>query len=140
MIRTRIAFSLLLATAACGDKGGEAASGSAAASAAPSGAAAGKAGGATTADSKPARKAKTTLSSKQLKEAYDEVAKENDFKKHRDMITAKLGQPMKEDGDKAIWYGIQPAEGSQKEGCMLVYTSPTKGDQSSSTGDENCWE
>jgi len=142
MTRMSIAIVLLCAATACGDKdNAEAGSASAAADsgkAGSTGAAPAKTNAAS--DAKPARKAKTTLTEKQLKEAYDALEPVPDFKKHREMIVAKLGQPMKEDGDKAFWYGITPADGAKKEGCFKLEASPTKGNGTSGTDDSNCWE
>ena len=125
---------------ACGDKasssGGDSSTPSG--SGAPSSKAAATSGG--TAAAKPARAAKTKLTQKQLKEIYDTVTKEMDFQKHRALYEDKLGKPMKEDGDKAYWWGIQPAEGAQPEACYEVYTSPTKGDSAGDASETNCWD
>ena len=50
------------------------------------------------------RKLKTTITAKQIEETYATTIKNNnDFKKHGDLVTAKLGKPAKVDGDKSTW-------------------------------------
>lgn len=134
-----IAILLLCATSACGDNKSEGAdSGKAADSGKPATTTTAAKAGAN--DAKPARKAKTTMTEKQLKEAYDSLEPVPDFKKHREMLVAKLGQPMKEDGDKAFWWGVTPANGAQPEKCFELNASPTKGNGTRSSDDANCWE
>ena len=147
MMRSTILLVLLFSLSACGDKGSSSSdsgkpadSGKSASTGSAAKTAATTAAAASTGDAKPARKAKTTLTAKQIQEAYDETTKVGDFKKHRDMHIAKLGKPMKEDGDKAFWWGIKPAEGAQKEECFEMSASPTKGNSTGGTSDDKCWE
>ena len=127
---------ITLAGAACDKKssGGDT-------SGASSAAAGGGAGGAAAAAGSK-RKLKTTLTAKQIEETYASTIKNNnDFKKHGDLVTAKLGKPAKVDGDKSTWYGYKPAEGSNFEECLELYTSATKGSgEGNTSGDGNCWE
>src|SRR4051812_39165089 len=101
---TVLALGAILATAACDKKDGAAgaASGSASAgaSAKPPAAGASK------------HKLKTQLTGKQLEDAYaSEIKTNNDFKKHQEKVTAKLGAPAKVEGDQAFWFGVVPANG-----------------------------
>ena len=87
-------------------------------------------------------KLKTTLTSKQLEDVYASTIKgNNDFKKHGDLVTAKLGKPAKVDGDQSFWFGVVPANGAMSEDCMQLSTSATKGSGTQTTnGDDKCWE
>jgi hypothetical protein len=98
------------------------------------------AGGAAAAGSK--RKLKTTITAKQIEDTYASTIKgNNDFKKHGDLVMAKLGKPAKVDGDKSTWYGYKPAEGAMGDDCMELYTSATKGSgEGNTSGDGNCWD
>ena len=97
-------------------------------------------GGAAAAGTK--RKLKTTLTAKQIEDTYASTIKNNnDFKKHGDLVTAKLGKPAKVEGDKSTWYGYKPAEGAMADECLELYTSATKGSGDGNTsGDDKCWE
>ncbi len=132
-----VVLGMTIAGAACDKKssGGDTTGASSAASGASGGG-----GGAAAAASK--RKLKTTLTAKQIEETYNTTIKgNNDFKKHGDLVTAKLGKPAKVDGDKSTWYGYKPAEGAMGDDCMELYTSATKGSGDGNTsGEGNCWE
>ena len=127
-------MGITIASFGCDKKPGGETSGSSSAAAAGGGA--GGAGGASK------RKLKTTLTAKQIEETYAATIKNNnDFKKHGDLVTAKLGKPAKVDGDKSTWYGYKPAEGASFEECLELYTSATKGSgEGNTSGDGNCWE
>jgi hypothetical protein len=133
---TVIALSALACSAAaCDKKSGEGGGAASSASAPATGG-----GGAAAAGSK--RKLKTKLTGKQITETYESTIKNNhDFKKHQELVTAKLGAPMKVEGDQAWWWGYQPAEGSQQEDCIQISVSPTKGSGTQGTsGEDKCWE
>lgn len=138
MKRIPIAFAFICLASGCGEGDGrEGGSAAATSSAKPAGSTASPG---QTPDAKPARKARTTLTEKQLKDVYTELKSISDFGKHRQFVVDKLGPPAREDGDKAFWVGIGKDEGAGKERCFQLHTSPTKGDGTSGADDAKCWE
>jgi hypothetical protein len=131
---TALALGALLCMACNKDSGGAGGAASAAAS--------GSAKPTTAAPGASKHKLKTQLTGAQLEDAYATLIKgNNDFKKHQEKVTAKLGAPAKVDGDQAFWYGVVPANGPMPEDCMQLSTSPTKGSGTQTTnGDDKCWE
>ncbi len=146
-----MAVVVAVGLAGCGDKDSSSSASASASAASTSSAKGGSANAAATtgggaakpapaAADKPAKTPKTKLDQAKLKEVYDAVSKENDFKKHRAMYEEKLGKPVKEEGDKAFWFGIGKS-GTGKDECYELYSSPTKGDSlGGGADDKNCWE
>lgn len=86
------------------------------------------------------RKLKTTLTSKQLEEAWATLKGNHDFKKHSEVMTAKLGAAQQVEGDRSCWFGYQPAAGPVPDDCMQLCTSATKGSGTQTTdGAGKCW-